>query len=115
MDYIFVSPNNLGQNAFYEESFDGGIVNTAEVKACFSKSGSIAFINYCRPPQVTYTTNSFLTPTSDLGGFARLQNSLSSSNPGSPSRPGITTYIVNVTIVATVIFLGSRFWRSCHK
>jgi hypothetical protein len=61
MNFTFNSPSNLGQNAFYEQKFfDDGIVNATKVKACFPKSGAVAYIDYClAPPMSMHTSNVF--------------------------------------------------------
>jgi hypothetical protein len=36
----------LGNNAYYQETFGGGIADALSVEVCFEKSGAIAFVDW---------------------------------------------------------------------
>jgi hypothetical protein len=102
-----------------------GTKDVVKIEVCFYGAGAITGLEYydCIPAEnesasedAPFTTDSFSTKVSDLRGRQWLQDSLLGSNPTSqPSVPGITTFIVIVTIAASMIFLISRFWQYCHK
>jgi hypothetical protein len=42
--FVFTSPTGLGENAFYWQDFDGGIVDAMNLEICFEKSGGVTSI-----------------------------------------------------------------------
>jgi hypothetical protein len=46
--FLYNAPpfQDLGKNAFYQETFGGGIDDAATLEVCFAKSGAIAFIDW---------------------------------------------------------------------
>jgi hypothetical protein len=43
--FVFTSPSTgLGENAFYWQDFDGGIIDATNLEICFEKSGAVTAI-----------------------------------------------------------------------
>jgi hypothetical protein len=85
--FVFTSPTGLGQNAFYWEDFDGGIMDTKELEICFEKSGAVTSVHYM-VNRNSPTMMESAAPSADLGIKTVFSTAGAASKPAD-ARPSV--------------------------